>query len=924
MAAADEKTIGAMLATRLAAGDTWYVVDQQWFERFCAFHRVDVTTFAKVSAEAGPPPTRIENASLLDTNNPGEVVRSATEGMDYSFVHSSLWDVVSAQYGFDVAIPRKVVQVGLRKMERIELFPCFLKVYYPDAQGEPAKNRVEPVSIYTVLKDLSTHFCPAETKAEGRIWRDSSSWRLVLPSEMEMTLEIADLNDNSLLFEYQQEDGKWPLAHKEEVKRAWDDFRVDDVIDAKDTEGKWYESRVMDVKETQILVHYNGWSSKWDAWHNKDSPSLAAKNTHTTGPHKPGGSSGGSYNSYNNYYSNDPVKPKVRGVVGLRNLGNTCFMNSTLQCLSNSVELTDYFHTKRYVKELNRTNPLGWGGKIAEAYAGLMDDMWGNQYSVVTPSTLKQTIGEFQPRFSGYQQHDSSELLSFLLDGLHEDLNRVLKKPATTGVDSKGREDDVVAKESWERHLLRNQSVIVDQFQGQLKSKVVCPDCKKESVTFDPFMFLSVPLPQSGTEKQQCVTLVRSPNSRTPPMTYAVGLPPMCTTKDLLKNLCGMVPGLQPETLLMGEVYTGMLYKIFRSKDPVDRISSRDEIYVYEVALNSNEDVDMEAVFHTPSDSSETQSTEQTKPRIRPVQLQHLTPGNYSSVLEKFGLPLIVALPEEKLENMPVDFLKRAILETIAPYVDFTEDGYGRYYDIRLSGEYGSERFLSREDANTTHVNLKAVTTSYHSTYNSDNVVLGLSWTEEGKRHFFPPKEIARHESAAKIAVLDRESNGVRASLDDCLAEFTKEETLAEGDEWYCSECKAHKRAKKQFSVYSTPDHLIIHLKRFSYNRYWRDKIGTLVDFPLEGLDMSNWLVKGHPSPIYDLYAVSNHMGDLGGGHYTAYGKNCVDNNWYNFNDSSVSPVDSPSMIKSAAAYVLFYKRRTPNANNATAATVKA
>jgi hypothetical protein len=44
-------------------------------------------------------------------------------------------------------------------------------------------------------------------------------------------------------------------------------------------------------------------------------------------------------------------------------------------------------------------------------------------------------IGEFQPRFSGYAQHDSSELLSFLLDGLHEDLNIVKKKPPTSNVD---------------------------------------------------------------------------------------------------------------------------------------------------------------------------------------------------------------------------------------------------------------------------------------------------------------------------------------------------------------------------------------------------------------------------------------------------------------------------------------------------------
>jgi hypothetical protein len=331
----------------------------------------------------------------------------------------------------------------------------------------------------------------------------------------------------------------------------------------------------------------------------------------------------------------------------------------------------------------------------------------------------------------------------------------------------------------------------------------------------------------------------------------------------------------------------------------VDRISSRDDIYVFEVPLVEDTDMGGDSTI------------EQAKPKHRVLQLVHLAPGQYSSILEKFGLPLVLVLPEEKLDNMPLDHLKQAIAEVIAPYVDFQGDGFGRYYDIRITGEYGNDRLLSREDAGTTHMNLKLTTTSYNTTYTSEKIIVGLAWTDEGRMHYFPPKEIARHESAAKIAVFDEDSNGVRASLDDCLAEFTKEETLAEGDEWYCSQCKAHKRAKKQFFVYSAPDHLIIHLKRFSYNRYWRDKIGTLVDFPLEGLDMSNWLVKKTgESPIYDLYAVSNHMGGLGGGHYTAYGKNCVDGNWYNFNDSSVSPVEVASQIKSASAYVLFYKRR--------------
>jgi ubiquitin carboxyl-terminal hydrolase 4/11 len=55
--------------------------------------------------------------------------------------------------------------------------------------------------------------------------------------------------------------------------------------------------------------------------------------------------------------------------------------------------------------------------------------MWSGQYSAVGPKNFKLTLGKWAPQFSGFQQQDSQELLSFLMDGLHEDLNRVLKKP---------------------------------------------------------------------------------------------------------------------------------------------------------------------------------------------------------------------------------------------------------------------------------------------------------------------------------------------------------------------------------------------------------------------------------------------------------------------------------------------------------------
>jgi len=146
--------------------------------------------------------------------------------------------------------------------------------------------------------------------------------------------------------------------------------------------------------------------------------------------------------------------------------------------------------------------------------------------------------------------------------------------------------------------------------------------------------------------------------------------------------------------------------------------------------------------------------------------------------------------------------------------------------------------------------------------------------------------------------------------LIDCIKQFGVEEQLDESEEWYCSSCKEHVRAFKKLSIWKPPSILIIQLKRFIYQRGFRDKIDTEVIFPLDGLDLSEHVgaCKGEgDSYVYDCYAVSNHFGGLGGGHYTAYAKK--DNEWINFDDSSVRSV-KPEDIGGKEAYVLYYKRR--------------
>ena len=110
--------------------------------------------------------------------------------------------------------------------------------------------------------------------------------------------------------------------------------------------------------------------------------------------------------SHNDLHGAGFVRESIRGVppapgsVGLQNLGNSCFLNSILQCLNHVMSLTQYFLNGGYKLDLNTNNPLGSGGRVAHAYAALLNDVWGGEYSTLAPRLLKQTVALFAPQFN--------------------------------------------------------------------------------------------------------------------------------------------------------------------------------------------------------------------------------------------------------------------------------------------------------------------------------------------------------------------------------------------------------------------------------------------------------------------------------------------------------------------------------------------
>lgn len=311
------------------------------------------------------------------------------------------------------------------------------------------------------------------------------------------------------------------------------------------------------------------------------------------------------YHWLSNYFMYNQLTPS-RGTTGLSNLGNTCYMNSALQCLVHIPELRDYFLYNAYEDEINPDNPLGYQGHVARILSALIQNLFGGKAlsskstmaSAYSPTNFKRTIGYFNSMFSGYTQQDSQEFITFLLDGLHEDLNRILNKPYTEKP-SLSPEDDIndfnaikkLAETTWQLHLQRNDSVITDLFVGLYESTLKCPECNNVSITFDPYNDLTLPLPVNTV--WHCNVKVFPQNC--PPCILEVEMSKSSTYQDL-KEYVAKYAEIDPKNLYGCEIFSHQFYNNYESSQsssqflPIQElISESDDVIFYEIIASEND-----------------------------------------------------------------------------------------------------------------------------------------------------------------------------------------------------------------------------------------------------------------------------------------------------------------------------------------------
>ena len=217
-----------------------------------------------------------------------------------------------------------------------------------------------------------------------------------------------------------------------------------------------------------------------------------------------------------------PIMKQKGGKCGLSNLGNTCFMNSGLQCLLQCKDLIEYVLGHDSSKpenwsiedDINYDNKLGSGGRIAHAFIDFVTEVWSKAKDQTAPYNLKAELGRFYGRFAGFSQQDSHELVMLLLDKLHEDFKKThsnkekefydkekeeLEKKAIRFVETNDLYEHNILmrklyKASCNSFLTRDDSKIAEIFYGTIHNKVKCLRCNRISHTFHLLNTLQLPI----------------------------------------------------------------------------------------------------------------------------------------------------------------------------------------------------------------------------------------------------------------------------------------------------------------------------------------------------------------------------------------------------------------------------------------------
>lgn len=585
---------------------------------------------------------------------------------------------------------------------------------------------------------------------------------------------------------------------------------------------------------------------------------------------------------------------------GLYNLNNTCFMNSSIQCLFHTDNFTKYFLMNLHSKDINLSNRLGTKGELATKYSHLIKTMLQHPHGEpVKPSAFVKCIYKRISAFRPGEQNDAHEFISIFLDNLHEDLNRISNKPYTELTEQKDEEtDEEASTRFWKCHKEREDSIIVDLFYGQYKSTITCPFCLNKHTTYDPFSSIGLSIPDKfGLLQMKYIEMF---NDEVPIITeYTTSVFPNTVAKalkDHIRNELGKYE-VQLEAVVLNK--KKIVCEVIDDNIKVyPYVKHGFEVYVYNKSHVKGNNV----VYVYPIHFRKGRSFGKEKEKKVFIAYPLMVSVDISS-------PHIVPDLKQTLSKIYDNSIQIDSLYLFAN----KRYGFDLYKEKPIEIINNKNKVIKRlllDDNQQTEL-LKRLTKQHPvvvlAKINDFNSVYKLEKYPNVEQKFIP---IKRSIDFFKM-------NPSSLTIQNLFDLFQCEEKLEESNTWYCSKCKKHQEAFKKFDIYKPSKYLIIQFKRFQIKSnnmimslFNNKKISTFINYDVNDLDLRKYVIGPERSKaVYNLYGVVEHWGSLRFGHYTALCKT-AQGNWMRFDDETCKDTDN-AVVKDA--YLLFYKMKSNN-----------
>lgn len=920
-------------------------------------------------------PNAVDNSDL-EGELKGALRYNVVEHHDYLLVPEEMWKHLMEWYGGGPAFPRKVVVARVRKLSSmitgsarapptntVDLYPPLITVLLCGKDGYPVKQFMKRFFVARtdsceeligqlcskLLNDDKTELCRLWHRQNGLDWemlaRDDPR-RIddfvdpVLTDAGTFMLERRDLSTDSWPRD-QIEDLPPFSQYDAEPALVMHALQIGDRVDANGSSG-WKAATIVDVSEGSVKVHFDGEKYKFDAWLTCVHDQIAPLGTHDNMEAMEVDAVDMTSFTCNLFGSRHGAKaltkPRLnRRVTGLENIGNTCFMNAIIQCVSRTPMMREYFLANEY------KNHIRPHAKVAGEFASLLSAMWNSSTESYAPRAFKKAIEKYAPRFAGYEHQDAHELLAVLLDALHEDLNRGMEstvKPSLPPPENAVPLDPIVAGESeWKKHKTVNSSIISDLFDGQHRIMTTCASCLYETSNFETFRYVLLPVPITDrrTVVVHFMPLATANNPLPKVQRLSVTVHKNAPVQAVLMSLPSQYPSVtkqfnvewENDSVILAEVYMSRIHRLIDISTPVHEFRSDDLLYIFQITSGDSRS----SLIHVRSvasiDDSGVISHENTYGYLHPelvnglgtasfVQLFHRREvvskrrrNKTVSRMEIFGTPIVLSA-DGKWSHTQIWNAVRCQL------CRFMHDVSSRdAYVLRYVGADGT----TCASCNSPDCQGCAIDEFSPHLLPAKNgwTYIAVDWVDSSKCSF--DASIMEHPQAASQGDesddgVDGSTGPVSASLYECMDSYLTPESLTGDNQWLCDKCKMKSDAERKFCWWVLPDVLVILLKRFQYTNAGYEKVNVPIKFPLKGLTVKTC----RPSEVcgshtYDLYGVVNHYGTLSNGHYTAICQEENTSDWCLYNDHQVSPISSVDMTKEVlensarTCYVLFYKR---------------